>query len=139
MGSPVLGRPVSASLFGPAIEELLRLGLSAQRIFQDLQNEHAVDGSYYSVRRFVKALRKENPEAYRRIEVEPGMEAQVDFGSGAPVMTPDAKRRKTHVLRVVLSHSRKGYAEVVFRQTTDDFITALENAFGPSVACLVWL
>jgi hypothetical protein len=30
---------------------------------------------------------------------------------------------------VVLSHSRKGYCEVVFRQTTDDFITALENAF----------
>ena len=39
------------------------------------------------------------------------------------------ERLKTHVLRVVLSHSRKGYAEVVFRQTTDDFISALENAF----------
>jgi hypothetical protein len=33
------------------------------------------------------------------------------------------------VFRIVLSHSRKGYSEAVFRQTTDDFLTALENAF----------
>ena len=29
----------------------------------------------------------------------------------------------------MLSHSRKGYSEASFRQTTDDFIVALENAF----------
>jgi transposase len=56
-------------------------------------------------------------------------EAQVDFGTGAPVIGKDRKKRRTHVLRVVLSHSRKGYAEVVFRQTTDEFLQALENAF----------
>jgi transposase len=112
-----------------AIEQMLSEGLSAQRVFQDLQTEHAYQGSYYSVRRFVKKLRTEKPQAFRRIEVEPGYEAQVDFGTGAPVVDENGRRRKTHVLRVVLSHSRKGYAEVVFRQTTDDFISALENAF----------
>ena len=30
--------------------------------------------------------------------------------------------------RVTLSHSRKGYSEVVWRQTTNNFITAIENA-----------
>jgi transposase len=30
---------------------------------------------------------------------------------------------------VVLSHSRKAYSEVVWRQTTEDFIRCLENAF----------
>jgi transposase len=30
----------------------------------------------------------------------------------------------------VLSHSRKGYSEPTFRQTTDDFLQALENAFA---------
>ncbi len=111
------------------IIELLSAGLHAKRIHQDLVAEHGFDGSYYSVRRFVKTLRNEKPEAFRRIEVEPGFEAQVDFGTGAPIVGPDGKRRRTHVFRIVLSHSRKGYAEVVYRQTTDDFIRALENAF----------
>jgi hypothetical protein len=34
------------------------------------------------------------------------------------------------MFRIVLSHSRKGYSEVVWQQTTDNFIAALENAFA---------
>ena len=113
--------------------ELIRtkcdLGLSAQRIYQDLVTDHGFVGSYYSVRRFVRRLEKSQELPFRRIECEPGEEAQVDFGSGAPVVGPDGKRRKTHVLRVVLSHSRKGYSEAVYRQTTDDFLRCLEDAF----------
>ena len=41
----------------------------------------------------------------------------------------DEKRKKTHVFRIVLSHSRKAYSEVTFRQTTEDFLRLLENAF----------
>jgi len=33
------------------------------------------------------------------------------------------------VFRIVLSYSRKAYSEVVLRQTTEDFIRCLENAF----------
>lgn len=33
------------------------------------------------------------------------------------------------MFRIVLSHTRKGYAEAVHRQTTDDFLRSLENAF----------
>jgi transposase len=113
--------------------ELIRarcdLGLSAQRIYQDLVTDHGFAGSYYSVRRFVRRLEKARDLPFRRIECEPGDEAQIDFGCGAPVVGPDGKRRKTHALRVVLSHSRKGYSEVVYRQTTDDFLRCLEGAF----------
>jgi len=64
------------------------------------------------------------------MECQPGAEAQVDFGTGAPVVGHNnSKRRGTHVLRTVLSHSRKGYSESVFRQTTESFIRSLENAF----------
>jgi transposase len=63
------------------------------------------------------------------MECEAGAEAQVDFGKGAPVVAADGKRRGTWVFRIVLSHSRKGYAEAVHHQTTDDFLRALENAF----------
>ena len=66
----------------------------------------------------------------RRMECAAGEEAQVDFGSGAPVVGADGKRRKTHVFRIVLSHSRKAYSEATFRQTTEDFIGCLENAFA---------
>jgi transposase len=45
------------------------------------------------------------------------------------VIQPDGKRRRTHVFRIVLSHSRKAYSEAVYRQTTEDFIRCMENAF----------
>jgi transposase len=63
------------------------------------------------------------------MECEPGAEAQVVFGRGAPIVRPDGKRQATWVFRIVLSHSRKGYSEAVHRQTTDDFLRSLENAF----------
>jgi transposase len=104
-------------------------GLSAQRIYQDLATDHGYTGSYYAVRRFVHRLERVHQLPFRRIECEPGDEAQIDFGTGAPIVGPDGRRRKTHVLRVVLSHSRKGYSEAVARQTTDEFLRCLENAF----------
>jgi transposase len=64
------------------------------------------------------------------MECAPGEEAQVDFGSGAAVVTPEGKRRRTHVFRIVLSHSRKAYSEATFTQTTEDFFRCLENAFA---------
>ncbi len=109
--------------------EKLEAGLTAQRIWQDLRAEHGFTGSYYCVRRFTGRLRASTPLPFRRMESEPGTEAQVDFGAGAPVDRPGGKGRRTHVFRIVLSHSRKGYSEAVFRQTTDDFIRCLENAF----------
>lgn len=105
-------------------------GLSAVRIHQDLYEDFGEDApSYHSVRRYVGKLKTASPVPYRRIEVPPGREAQVDFGQGAPVIDAHGKRRKAHVLRVVLGHSRAGYAEVVERQTTEHFIRCIENAF----------
>ncbi len=105
-------------------------GLSAKRIHQDLVAELGASGiSYDSVRRLLKRLGAVRPLPMRRMECEPGQEAQVDFGSGARIKTPEGKRRKTHVLRVVLSHSRKAYSEACFRQTAEDFLRVLENAF----------
>ena len=63
------------------------------------------------------------------MECMPGDEAQVDFGSGAPIVRADGTRKHPHVFRIVLSFSRKGYSETVYRQTTDDFLHCLENAF----------
>jgi len=115
--------------FGELIESKLEQGLSAQRIFQDLVSDHGFAGKYHSVRRFVARLKESTPLPFRRIEVAVGQEAQIDFGRGAPVVNEDGSQKRTHVLRVVLSHSRKAYSEAVYRQTTDDLIRCLENAF----------
>jgi transposase len=125
-------RSETASLcepYRPIIEAKLAAGLTAQRIFQDLVREHGFTAKYHSVRRFVQRLDGGRPLPFRRIECAAGDEVQVDFGTGAPIVGPDGRRRRTHVFRIVLSHSRKGYSEAVYRQTTDEFIRCLENAF----------
>src|SRR5260221_1181927 len=115
--------------FAPAIIVKLEQGLSAQRIYQDLVADQNYSGSYYSVRRFVAHLAQTRPLPFRRLECAPGEEAQVDFGSGVRIHQPDGRKRRSHVLRIVLSYSRKAYSEAVWRQTTEDFIRCLENAF----------
>lgn len=128
-GSPA-GRPSLCDSFREQILAKLDQRISAQRIWQDLVVEYGFSGSYDSVKRFVRKLGAATPLPFRRMECAPGMEAQVDFGTGAPVLGADGKRRKTHVFRITLSHSRKAYSEPTFTQTTDDFLHALENAFA---------
>ena len=122
------GRVSHCEPFESVIQAGLDAGLSAQRIYQDLMSEQQFAGSYDSVKRFVRQLGQAHPLPFRRMESEPGQEAQVDFGQGAWVVE-DGRRRRPHVLRVVLSHSRKGYTEVFWRQTTENFIRGVESAF----------
>jgi transposase len=123
------GRRSHCEAYLELIRAKLDQQLSAQRIFQDLRDEHGFTGGYDSVKRLVRRLAGARPLPFRRLECAPGQEAQVDFGSGARIVSPEGKRRSTHVFRIVLSHSRKAYSEVTYRQTTEDFIRALENAF----------
>src|SRR5215213_8319400 len=103
--------------------------LSAQHIYQDLVREEQFSGSYDAVKRFVRQWQQDSDLPFRRMEVEPGAEVQVDFGQGAWVSDADGKKRRPHLLRAVLSHSRKAYSEVFWRQTTESFIRGLENSF----------
>jgi transposase len=138
MGGPkpateaTLGTAGVPSQCEPLREEILgklELGLSAQRIYQDLRAEHGFASSYSSVKRYVRRLGREKPLPFRRMECGPGEECQVDFGKGAWVETEDGERKRPWLFRIVLSNSRKGYSEVVWKQTTENFIRCLENAF----------
>ena len=123
------GRVSQCEPFKEMIERALDQGLSAQRIYQDLVEEATFPGRYDAVKRYVRRLREAAPERFFRLECQPGEEAQVDFGRGAPIRTPEGRLQKTWFFRIVLSYSRKAYGEVVLRQTTEVFIRALENAF----------
>ncbi len=124
------GSPSQCEPWRAVIAAKVEQGLSAQRIHQDLADEPGYSASYYSVCRLVRTLSATRMVPFRRMECAAGEEAQVDFGRGAPIIGPDGKRKKTWVFRIVLSHSRKGYSEAVHRQTTDDFLRSLENAFA---------
>ena len=142
-GSPPLaaigsaGRASRCEPWRAAIIDGLERGLTAQRIWQDLKAEHGFTDGYQTVQRFVRKLNRVTPLPFRRMECEPGEEAQVDFGKGAPITTADGggaspgrgKRTRPHLFRIVLSCSRKAYSEVVPRQTTEAFIRCIENAF----------
>ena len=125
------GSGVSRSLCEPYrqfILEQLERGLSRQRIWQDLHFDHGAEIGYQSVKRFVRSLGAGRELPYRRLECGAGEEAEVDFGTGAPVVN-ERGRHRTKVLRTVLSYSRKGHSESNFHEGTEEFIRCLEDAF----------
>ncbi len=131
-GSVVVSAPIQPSACEPfrdVIVGKLEQGLTAQRIWQDLVSEHGLAAQYHRVRRYVQKLGRASTLPFRRMECAPGAEAQIDFGQGAPIVGPDGKRRRPHAFRIILSHSRKAYSEVVARQSTEEFIRCIENAF----------
>jgi transposase len=115
--------------FHEVILAKLEAGLSAQRIYQDLIEEQNFSASYQSVKRYVRKLGRASPLPFRRMECGPAEEVQVDFGKGALVRKENGSWRRPWLFRIVLSHSRKAYSEVVWKQTTENFIRCLENAF----------
>ena len=123
------GPPSACDQHREVIRAKLEQRLSAKRIHQDLVTEHGFTGHYWSVRRYVARLRQKLELPFRRLETVPGEEAQVDFGSGAPILQANGSSRRPWIFRIVLSHSRKAYSEAVWRQTTDTFMQCLENAF----------
>src|SRR6266702_4469896 len=99
------GRPSFCDAHRERIETKLEAGLSAQRIYQDLVGEVGFSGSYQSVKRFVHQLRQAQPQRVWRIEVQPGEEAQIDFGAGAPVTEAEGRRRRPWVLRAAVQQA----------------------------------
>jgi hypothetical protein len=97
------GRTSDCEPYRAFIQDKLEQGLSAVRIHQDLTAELNAAVTYTSVRRFVRRLVLRAPAPFRRMGCAPGEEAQIDFGTGAPIITAEGKRRRTHVFRIVLT------------------------------------
>ena len=114
-----------------AIGALLGKGIQAKAIFGILKDHHAFEGSYSSVQRFVKRVKKVAPVAVVRMEAEPGAQVQVDFGDGPKLVDPKTGEvTKTWVFVMVLSYSRHIYTELVRDQAVETWLGCHSRAFA---------
>ena len=109
----------------------LEKGRPVVTIYEDLVEHRGFEGALDSVKRFARELRVENPKAFCRFETEPGEEAQVDYGEGAPTRHPRTRRYEIPDLFVfTLGFSRHGYQEAVWNQSQQAWCELHERAFA---------
>ena len=118
------------------IEEQVQLGRNAQAIYQDLVERFGFAHRYNSVKRFVRTLRRREPERFDVLESEPGEEAQVDLGLGAPTLYRTGKYRKPLLFVLTLKYSGKAFRKVVWKCDQQIWARLHEEAFrAAAVAC----
>ena len=110
------------------IESAVQAGLSAQRIYQDLICDHAFTGGYHSRAALRGRCSRRNRRRLCGWRWNWARKRRWILGRGAWVLV-DGNASGRICFGIVLSHSRKGYSEVVWQQTTESFIRCLENAF----------
>jgi transposase len=111
------------------IEAQAALGRNAQAIYQDLVEQFGFQAQYNSVKRFVRRLRVRDPERFDVLESEPGEEAQVDFGLGAPTRTNKGKYRRPYLFVMTLKYSGKSFRKVVWKADQEAWARLHEEAF----------
>lgn len=93
--------------------------LTAQRIYEDLVLEYGYRGSYDSVLRYTRKLKKTQGKVVGVMQAASGEEAQVDFFAGSPTLdVSTGKYRRVHLFVMTLCCSRHSYEEAVFTQKT---------------------
>lgn len=127
--------PGPGSLAAPyhdLIQAGVNRGLTAQRIWQDLVEEHGYAHGYLTVQRYVRRVGPPGGRAAGVLIHPPGEEAQCDyFRSPAPVLDPlSGKWKRPWVFRMTLSCSRHGYEEALWGQDRVAFMRSHEHAFA---------
>lgn len=112
------------------IEAQVRLKRNAMAIYQDLVDHHGFTAKYNSVKRFVRGLRRTDPEQFDRLDFLPGEEAQVDYGEGAPTLDPKTgKYRRPRLFVMTLRYSRRSFRKVVWKSSKEVWCRLHEEAF----------
>jgi len=112
------------------VKEMLKNQTEAVAIHARLRKSHGYAGSYSSIRRFIAQLNPPIPDGVVRIEVAPGSQAQVDFGSVGKLWCPVKKLRLTaYCFVMTLSWSRHMYVRFVFDQRIPTWLECHRLAF----------
>lgn len=128
---PVIPSTHSAAIqpHAAGIREKVLRGLTAQRIYQDLVEDLSFSGSYDSVKRYVRKLRKRHPQYFERLPTYPGREVQVDFTKSPGLVLVNGRWLHPWLFKMTLSHSRHSYEEHVLHQDIETFIRCHEHGF----------
>ncbi len=108
----------------------VRKGRNAVSIYQDMVERFGFSSRYNSVKRYVRGLKKIDPERYDRLEFLPGEEAQVDYGQGALTRHPETgKMRRSRLFVMTLKYSRRSFRKVVWNSSKETWARLHEEAF----------
>lgn len=95
----------------------------------DMIRERGYKGSVYAVRRFVRKVRPvSRHEAFFRLTVLPGEQAQVDWGSFGKIRIGRAERALSCFV-IVLAWSRATFARFTLDQTLESFVRCHVESF----------
>lgn len=121
----------SLAAMAKEVKEMRGRGMEMAAIRVRLEERHGRLVSYEALRRLVRRIEPGSPpEAFGRIEVRPGEEAQVDFGYAGMTIDPvTGLQRKTWLFVIVLSWSRHLYAQLVYDQTVATWLECHRRAF----------
>jgi transposase len=117
------------------IEAQVRLGRNAMSIYQDLVERFSFSHRYNSVKRFVRHLKKQDPEQYDRLEFPMAEEAQVDYGQGALTLHPSGKYRRPRLFVMTLKYSGRAFRKVVWKSSKETWCRLHEEAFRYFAGC----
>jgi transposase len=117
------------------IEDQVRGGRNAMAIYQDLVELFGFTHRYNSVKRFVRLLKKKDPEQYDRLEFLMGEEAQADYGLGAPTLHRSAKYRRPRLFVMTLKYSGRAFRKVVWNSSQETWCRLHQEAFRYFSGC----
>ena len=114
--------------FKPEIRRMIeRHAYSATQVYQHLKGI-GYDGSYNTVKRYVRVIRPSRSKAFLKLAFAPGECAQVDWGSYGSVPVGRTTRRLSFFV-MVLCFSRLMYVEFTVSQTMEHWLACHQNAF----------
>jgi transposase/5S rRNA maturation endonuclease (ribonuclease M5) len=121
------------------IEEQVRGGRNAMAIYQDLVEMFGFTHRYNSVKRFVRLLKKKDPEQYDRLSFLMAEEAQVDYGRGAPTLYLNGKYLRPRLFIMTLKYSGRAFRKVVWKSSKEIWCRLHEEAFRYFSGCVQYV
>jgi len=100
---------------------------TAKRIYERLRAEHGFEGSYTTVKDYVRARRVREQEMFVPLIHPPG-HAQADFGEAEAVI--GGVRQKVHFFCLDLPHSDTGFVKAYPAERIEAFCDGHNAAFG---------
>ena len=112
------------------IEELIvKKNISRLRTYEILDEKYSFNRTYDSLCKYIKKHFPKKIEAFGVQIVDPGEEAEIDFGYLGLLPNNEGGKSKTYVLVIKLSYSRYPYYELTYNQKLETVIHGLDNAF----------